>query len=71
MKQTPPDCQCYYCRNNLLDPEEEKALDDIMTGKTKMIRQSGEEFLKELKAIRNRNPNLFEALAKDDPSLIK
>jgi hypothetical protein len=27
MEQT-PDCQCFYCRNNLLDPEEEQALEE-------------------------------------------
>jgi hypothetical protein len=31
-------------------PEEEKALGDIRSGKTKMILQDGEEFLKELDA---------------------
>ena len=34
--------------NDHLWPEEEKALDDIRTGKTKMVKESGEDFLKEL-----------------------
>lgn len=34
--------------NNDLWPEEEKALGKIKSGKTKMIVQDGEEFLKEL-----------------------
>lgn len=32
-------------------PEEEKALEDIMSGKTKMILQTGEDFLKELNDV--------------------
>jgi hypothetical protein len=39
--------------NNELWPEEQHALEDIMTGKTKMIRQTGEEFLKELNDVLN------------------
>ena len=35
-------------KNDRLWPEEEKALDDIKTGKTKMVKESGEDFLKEL-----------------------
>lgn len=34
-------------------PEEEQALEDIQTGKTKMINQTGEEFLKELNELVN------------------
>jgi len=34
-------------------PEEEKALEDIHTGKTKMIDVSGEDFLKEIKSVIN------------------
>jgi hypothetical protein len=36
-------------------PEEEEALDDIMSGKTKMITQSGEDVLKELDSIIKEN----------------
>ena len=32
-------------------PEEEKALEDIMNGTTKMILQTGEDFLKELNDV--------------------
>ena len=32
-------------------PEEQKAFEDIITGKTKMIRQTGHEFLKELNDV--------------------
>jgi hypothetical protein len=34
-------------------PVEEEALEDIMTGKVKMVRQSGEVFLKELNDVLN------------------
>lgn len=34
-------------------PEEERALEDIHTGKTKMIDVSGEDFLKEIKSVIN------------------
>lgn len=34
-------------------PEEEQALEDIQTGKTRMITQSGEDFLKDLDELVN------------------
>jgi hypothetical protein len=37
-------------------PEEEKALQDIHTGKTRMIDVSGEDFLKEIKSVLNEQP---------------
>jgi hypothetical protein len=38
-------------KNDRLWPEELEALEDIKTGKTKMVRQSGEDFLKQLDAV--------------------
>ena len=39
--------------NNKLWPEEEQRIQDIETGKIKMIYQTGDEFLKELENIIN------------------
>lgn len=38
-------------------PEEEKALEDIHAGKTKMIDVSGEDFLQEIKSVINEHPS--------------
>lgn len=46
-------CDCYYCKNNLAWPEEEKALEDIRTGKVKLITTTAEEFIKELEELAN------------------
>ena len=40
-------------KDNKLWPEEEQALEDIMSGKTKMVTQSGEDFLKDLETTIN------------------
>lgn len=48
-------CDCYYCKNNLAWPEEEKAFEDIMTGKVKLIRTTPEQLIKELEELANDN----------------
>lgn len=51
-------------------PEEEQALEDIMTGKTKMVTVTAEEMIAELEAIEAEAPDLYKALAEEDESLI-
>jgi hypothetical protein len=42
------ECECYYCKNNLLWPEEEEALERIMSGKEKLTRCTADELIKQL-----------------------
>lgn len=54
-------------KNDPLWPEEIQALEDIKSGKTKMIKQTGEEFLKKLEDITNEQQKQRKQTKKKQP----